>query len=589
MKAESYYSNRIKDLEGRLKIVQKKYNYLTFLRLIFFLLAGNSIFFLWGTFAMAPAFVVSFGLFLYVVHLSVDAKYQRDKVLTLLKINSNESAVLKGDWSMFEDGIEFRDGKHPFTFDMDVFGKKSVFQLLNRTVSIQGKNKLASTLSNGTSAIKTYNACIEELSSDLDWSQEFIAEGLVRKKEADNQGTLNSLTKVEIELPASMQFLKIILPVIAISATVLMTIELLPVAYFGVIIVLVMSPIGKNARKTSHMAQVLTFQSNRVKTILKQLELYHKLQPKNPLFKAEQEILLDQEKGVMAEIQTLDKIMKRFDFRMNFLMGFILNFFFAWDFRVLSQMKNWLEKNKGNLTQWEDKLAEIEVWISGAIFKFNNQDAVYAVINEASEAVEIKELRHPFVDIEKCIPNDVLLADKENFIIITGPNMAGKSTYLRSLGLTFMLANAGFPVLAKKCELPRLKLYSSMRTSDDLTEESSYFHAELIRLRFIMNAIERGEKIFIILDEILKGTNSKDKEIGSAKFLEKLKRLNSKGIIATHDLSLCNLSDQDAAFKNMCFDSIINGESLTFDYKIRQGVCQNMNASFLLKQMKLVD
>jgi DNA mismatch repair ATPase MutS len=128
-----------------------------------------------------------------------------------------------------------------------------------------------------------------------------------------------------------------------------------------------------------------------------------------------------------------------------------------------------------------------------------------------------------------------------------------------------------------------------MRTSDDLTVESSYFHAELTRLRFIMDAIESGEKVFVILDEILKGTNSKDKEIGSAKFLQKLERLKTKGVIATHDLSLCTLADGNVAFKNNYFDSTIFGENLTFDYKIRDGVCQNMNASFLLKQMNLVD
>ena len=179
--------------------------------------------------------------------------------------------------------------------------------------------------------------------------------------------------------------------------------------------------------------------------------------------------------------------------------------------------------------------------------------------------------------------------DNEQFIVLTGPNMAGKSTYLRSLGLAIICANAGLPILATSCKLPKVKLFTSMRTSDDLTVESSYFHAELMRLRFIVDEIEKGEKVFIILDEILKGTNSKDKEIGSALFLQKLKRLKTKGIIATHDLSLCVLEDSDKAFKNMYFDSIIDGDKLSFDYKINKGICQNMNASFLLKQMKLVD
>jgi DNA mismatch repair ATPase MutS len=196
---------------------------------------------------------------------------------------------------------------------------------------------------------------------------------------------------------------------------------------------------------------------------------------------------------------------------------------------------------------------------------------------------------HPFVPHSKQVRNDVILSGNEHFLIITGPNMAGKSTYLRSLGLTFILANAGFPVIAESCSIPKFKLYSSMRTSDDLTVESSYFHAELTRLRFIMDAIERGEQVFIILDEILKGTNSKDKEIGSAKFLEKLVKMNAKGVIATHDLSLCELASNSSSFRNMYFDSTIEGDELSFDYQIREGICKNMNASFLLKKMHLVD
>ena len=127
-----------------------------------------------------------------------------------------------------------------------------------------------------------------------------------------------------------------------------------------------------------------------------------------------------------------------------------------------------------------------------------------------------------------------------------------------------------------------------MRTADDLSNESSYFHAELIRLRFIVDAIDRGESIFIILDEILKGTNSKDKEQGSAKFLEKLVVLNARGIIATHDLKLTELSTSNKALVNSYFDTTIEGEDITFDYKIREGVAKNMNASFLLRKMGLI-
>ena len=589
VEAEKFYTNRIEELKVILKKVQKKHSFFTLMRLFFFLISASSFFIFWGSLLVIPSFIVFFGLFLYMVNLSVDTKYNRDKLLALIKINENELQVLAGDWSMYDEGNEYKNGQHPFTLDMDIFGKKSVFQLLNRSVSKQGKEKLAETLASGTDKIEVNSACIDELSKNITWCQDFISEGVVNKKDTEKDSELHLLSKHEIRLSKLINFLRYFLPFVAIVSTVLFSIGSMSAVVFGVIFLLVMTVIGNNIKTTNSISQSLTIQTGRVNTILKQLELYSLLKTESPILKKEQDELLNSETGVIHSMIELNKIMKRFDYRGNLLVGSLLNFFSAWDFQILFQLKKWLEKNGEQLYIWEDKLAEIEVWISGAVFRFNNPKSTFSEINNENDDIEIVGLSHPFVDQSKCVLNDFNLSSTENFIIITGPNMAGKSTYLRSIGLTFVFANAGFPVLAKSCKLPLLKLFSSMRTSDDLTVESSYFHAELIRLRFIMDAIERGEKVFIILDEILKGTNSKDKEIGSAKFLQKLKRLNSKGIIATHDLSLCELSVEDTSFRNMYFDSTIEGENLSFDYKINEGICKNMNASFLLKQMRLVD
>jgi DNA mismatch repair ATPase MutS len=320
----------------------------------------------------------------------------------------------------------------------------------------------------------------------------------------------------------------------------------------------------------------------------RQLELYKKLSLNPGLLSKSQEALFNDDKNLVQSLKQLAKIQNRMDFRMNLLVGTVLNFYLAWDYHVIHQWNHWKNENQSNLGQWERQLAQLEVWISGAVYRFNFPETCFAQFSE-NEGIKITGLGHPFVHSPKRISNNVEMTEDNHFLIITGPNMAGKSTYLRSLGLAFICANAGFPILAKRSVMPRMSLYSSMRTTDDLTVESSYFHAELTRLRFIMDAIERGEKVFIILDEILKGTNSKDKEIGSAKFLEKLKSMNAKGVIATHDLSLCNLAENNLAYKNWYFDSTIKDNELSFDYKIRSGVCQNMNASFLLKKMNLVD
>ena len=588
MIAQKYYEERLSVLNISYLKVKKEHRILTFLRLVLFSAVIISFYAFWGQFILLPAFFIGMIAFLFTVNLSVNKKTEKERLEALLTINQNELKVLEGDWSCMEDGVEFKNPKHDYSNDMDLFGNKSVFQLLNRTVSSNGKIYLASALMDGTEHPTLNSQCIEALKDNIAWSQEFMAEGMVRKSEHNKILSLSLLSGFKVDINIMSHVLRFLLPIISLSSTFLYAFDKIGGGTFVVIIAVVLSMISQQLKKTNSIAQQLTDQSGRVKTILKQLYLYDKLDTKDEVLKAQKEALLNHESSVLTEIQTLDVIMKRFDFRINLLVGVVLNFFLAWDLQLQVQSKKWLDKNREYLAKWEEQIAEIEFWISGAIYRFNFPNSVYASISE-NDTYEIKDLGHPFVAQSKRVTNDVSIIDQEQFIVLTGPNMAGKSTYLRSLGLAIICSNAGLPILATSCKLPRVKLFTSMRTSDDLTVESSYFHAELIRLRFIVDAIEKGEKVFIILDEILKGTNSKDKEIGSALFLQKLKRLNTKGIIATHDLSLCVLADTDKAFKNMYFDSIIERDKLSFDYKINNGVCQNMNASFLLKQMKLVD
>jgi DNA mismatch repair ATPase MutS len=151
-----------------------------------------------------------------------------------------------------------------------------------------------------------------------------------------------------------------------------------------------------------------------------------------------------------------------------------------------------------------------------------------------------------------------------------------------------VMANTGLPICASRATYHPMKLISSMRTTDSLADEASYFFSELQRLKFVIEAVSQ-EPHCIILDEILKGTNSTDKAIGSQKFLEKLVAGNATGIIATHDLSLCEVANRLPSVKNYYFDAQIKEDELYFDYTLKKGVCQNMNASFLLKKMNIVD
>ena len=166
--------------------------------------------------------------------------------------------------------------------------------------------------------------------------------------------------------------------------------------------------------------------------------------------------------------------------------------------------------------------------------------------------------------------------------------MAGKSTFLRTVSLQVVMANIGLPICAKEAAYNPIKLITSMRTTDSLTDDESYFFSELKRLKFIVDQIQT-DRYFIVLDEILKGTNSTDKAKGSRKFVEKLVGSKSTGIIATHDLSLCEVAKELPQIENHYFDAEIIDNELHFDYKFKEGICQNMNASFLLKKMEIVD
>ncbi|MEY3237302.1 MAG: hypothetical protein RI883_1403 [Bacteroidota bacterium] len=587
MKNRTYYEQRIQSNQLEYNKAKRRYQLIGTLRLIAFVCGFLSGYFFWGNVGVIIPIIFFLVLFLFLVHLSVNAKYVRDKFKLLIEFNQNELHVLEGNWSMFDDGSEYKNPQHPFAFDMDIFGKKSFFQLINRTVSKKGSDLLASQLMDGSEFVELTNEAILDLSKQPDWCQEFLVEGMVFKSENLEKEFQNIKANKVVEDFYS-KILRLLIPISSVTATVLFSFDVISSSVFGVYIILVFGLIGRNLKLANSISTKVTSFSNQVKMFQRQLLLFSQVTIHSEQFKKTRDALFSNQINLLDSLNQLEKIQGRMDVRMNLIVGTVLNFFLAWDYQVLYQWEKWRIENESQLGSWENQLAQLEVWISGAIYKVNFPETIFAEFNENQE-MKIVGLGHPFVLKDKRVLNDVSLNKNENFMIITGPNMAGKSTYLRSLGLANICANAGFPILAESCEMVKLKLYSSMRTSDDLTVESSYFHAELTRLRFIMDAIERGEKVFIILDEILKGTNSKDKEIGSAKFLQKLQRLNAKGVIATHDLSLCNLSSDNLAFKNMFFDSTITGDVLSFDYKIRPGICQNMNASFLLKQMKLVD
>jgi hypothetical protein len=560
------------------------------IRLFSFLLIPLTIYFLYDLGWIAALMVLAELIaFLYFVRKSAENKDHLVFNKKLLWINEKEIKALQHDYSAFSDGKKYNDPKHAFSYDMDLFGKMGFFQYFNRTVSEEGEKLLVNKLLHGDANFSANHDAIEELTTHLKWSQEFRARGIQDNYESDLSLSLLHWTKKIVNAPNWTKIMRPVIIVAAIGVTVAYNLDLINGTLFLLSAVIILAPISQLVKSTNTTHKELAIIAPRLSAIAHQLERMDEIDFKSEKLAYFKKQLFSKDQKGFEAVSELNKIIEQFEYRNNILVALLLNFYFAWDFTCLLRLKKWKTRYGDLLPGWEAIVHEIEVLLCAANFRYNHKNTTtYAELTDAAETkMECIGVGHPLIPNEKRISNDYIMKANEQFSIITGPNMAGKSTFLRSIAINLMLAKAGFPVMAEKFIFPNLSLYSSMRTSDDLTDESSYFHAELIRLRFIVDVIERGEKVFIILDEILKGTNSKDKEEGSAKFLSKLIQLKTHGIIATHDLKLTELADKNVALKNLYFDTTIEVDEISFDYTIREGVAKNMNASFLLRKMGL--
>ncbi|PKR79949.1 DNA mismatch repair protein MutS [Brumimicrobium salinarum] len=529
-------------------------------------------------------------LFLIFVRKSAENTDQLNYVNALITINENEIKASQHDFSNFDDGKSYINAAHPFSYDMDIFGKGSFFQFFNRTVTKKGEEALVIKLLNGIENPEQSAEAIDELTTKKEWFQGYLAHGSNLEKEA----TEISLTELSTQVFTAKPWINVfrwVLPFLAFSITALYYFSLIAGLEFVFGAVLILIPVRQKLKATNALHKSLSKVGKRVQAMRNQLTNMEKETFTSDLLKNYATVLFHQEKNAKQGLSELSKLVKEAEFRDNVLVAVVLNFFLAWDLRLIWNFKKWQNNYASEVENWEEIVYQMEALISGANFRYNfkSHTGIPTLYNETNGEIELTALGHPIIPLKKLVTNNFSLAASEQFAIVTGPNMAGKSTFLRSIGVNLMLARAGFHVMAKKFTFPNMKLYSSMRTSDDLKDETSYFHAELLRLRFIVDAIERKEKVFIILDEILKGTNSKDKEEGSAKFLQKLNQLEARGIIATHDLSLTQLANVYTSIVNKYFDTTIAGDEISFDYCIRNGVAQNMNASFLLRKMGLID
>ncbi|CAM4202460.1 MutS-related protein [Gillisia hiemivivida] len=589
MTAFDFYTQEKATQNKRLKEANKQLNLSSMLRLILFIGTAFGIYYFYPDWKIAALIgVVGFGIFLFLVSRHSDLKYKRNKIDELVKLNETELEVLNRNFSHLATGKEFEDHDHPFSQDIDLFGNGSFFQYLNRTSLKDGKRKLAKILTENTILqIPEKQEAIKELAEKATWRQEFSAVAKLVKTENSSSNVLKWLTNYKTFVPKFMFWLSWVFTAISI---------LLIAAYYMQSIngwfVFGWFLVGWGI--TAIYVKKINVLAGNVGKVQDTFHQYYQLLGMIETVSFQSDILKEQQSNVTSEEKKASKILKSFskaidalDQRNNGIFIAIGNGFLLWDLRQSLRLEKWISAHYENVKNWFEVIEFIDAYNSLGNFAFNHAHYSFPEIHKDKSIIKAQKLGHPLLNPEKRVDNDIYI-ENEHFMIITGANMAGKSTFLRTVSLHIVMANIGLPVCADKSEYTPIKLITSMRTTDSLSDDESYFFSELKRLQYIVNEIQE-DKYFIILDEILKGTNSTDKAIGSKKFIQKLVKSKSTGIIATHDLSLCEVSDELKQVENHYFDAEIVNDELFFDYKFKEGICQNMNASFLLKKMNIVD
>jgi len=584
----NFYLSQLDKHQQELQQVKKKLGLLATFRLSVFVVFWFAIYLFWNATALVAIIPLLIALFLYLVNQFSNVKRHKKYLERLIAINTTELEILDRRYQDLPDGKEFLKPNHLYAQDLDLFGRGSFYQYANRTTLRQGREVFSNLLLDGyPKDIAKKQEAIQELAKLPEWRQHFSAlAGETQPKISPDVVSVwmknhkSFMPKWGGIAPLIFTSLSILLIVLAFSGWV-------PESLILFWYVLGVGIVGRYAKKIiAFTAGVSEAQD----TIQQHQRLIYELEEHS----FNSELLQEIQRKLEVKGERTSKILKRFSKNMtmleqqyNLMISMFAQGLGLYSLYYAYKVESWIEKYGQDVEGWFSAIAQFDAYITLGTYAFNHPDHTYPSLVQGKTVLKAKEVGHPLVDPKKNVLNDFEIG-KGRFCIVTGANMAGKSTFLRAVALQIVMANMGLPVLGKNVKYAPVRLLTSMRSSDSLADETSYFYAELKRLKYIVEELEKDD-CFVVLDEILKGTNSVDKAEGSKKFVERLVRNGSAGMVATHDLSLCTLADELPEVKNRYFDAqIVNGE-LFFDYKFKEGVCQNMNASFLLKTMGIVD
>lgn len=595
MNPENHYTERLSLTEGQLQQVKKQIFRISMLRLALFIagIAGLYFFFNQTTLLIICICLTFLPLFILV---KIHNRFfiRKEWLETQARIIQEELQALSGDYSSFEDGKEYVNPEHPYSFDLDIFGRRSLFQSINRTCTFFGKNRLAKWLQNHLhekTSIEKRQEMVREISEHTLFREQFRVAGLVHHGQSSDGEKIQAWSQSPAQYLHARWVKAFIWGVPVINSLLLITSLAGWTSFswlglsFGIFLVLSFGII----KRATYIQETYGKQ-------LKSLNGYARL---IALAKAEnwksagmQELMerfnLNGQSPIQA-LQQLSKELDRLDLRNNQFLYVLLEGSIFFQLQEIVRIERWKVRYGQHISEWLETVGELDALCSLGTFAYNHPQYTYPELTEKPFCFLATQMGHPLMPASQCVKNDATIPSRPFFLIITGANMAGKSTYLRTIGVNYLLACIGAPVCCERLKLYPNQLITSLRTSDSLSDNESYFFAELKRLKRIIDLLNQGQQLFIILDEILKGTNSMDKQKGSFDLIRQFMQLKANGIIATHDLLLGSLIKQfPEEIRNYCFEADIKENELTFSYKLREGVAQNMNACFLMKKMGII-
>jgi hypothetical protein len=588
-----YQKQKIRVADSEIKR-KKRIRYLSLFRICSFLMLLFSLVYLtrFGIWTGLLPGVVFIGVFLILVKKHSFFQYEKRKADVLSGLIANELQALEHRFSQFDNGKEFIHPRHAYSHDLDLFGEGSLFQFLNRTSTIRGKIKLSEWIQKPLltkEKIEARQSAVREIATKRAWRLEFRTIGNLFDETIEQHHEI--VNWAGEELPFRNRKITGILYLVLPILTVLLFIPAIAAGIkipLYILIGLQWSLLFFFRRKVKSYFRVFERKAGLIEKYQTLLRIIEKESFTSSEMISLKKQVMDPESATLI-ISKLGRLVREFEFRQNMIAGFLLNSLFLWDIRCIYRLHKWHRENSHKLFGWLGTLEETDALISLANYADNHPQYVFPEIVSGFFVLKTTKLGHPLLHPAKRICNDFSIEGWHKAVIVTGANMAGKSTFLRTVGVTIVLAGLGAPVCASECLIKPVELYTNMRTTDSLFKDESYFYAELKRLQEILTRLENGKELFIILDEMLKGTNSVDKLNGSRTLIRKLTNFKSVSLIATHDLKLSEMENElPGKVINQCFEIQILNNELFFDYKLSNGVTQTMNATFLMKKMGII-